>query len=151
MYEVREGVGPGVGLEWWLSWFAHPFPGHVQRVCPVLCFGSQLPAFAPALQKWPLGFLVFLHLVLHNLPQLSTQLFLVLYNVFVFRCSRHLFKGKHWSEPSQVPGLILSQNNLLTYSIDKLHHGHWDTVLCARCTVLRKTQQVLAFMEFTFQ
>ena len=49
-----------------------------------------------------------------------------------------------------VPGPRSHPNNLLTYSIGKLHHGHWDTVLCARCTVLHKTQQVLAFVEFTF-
>ena len=54
-----------------LGRFAHPFGG-------VECRGhGQDPAFAhdtlflhPDLQKWQLGFLVFLYLVVQNLPQL---------------------------------------------------------------------------------
>ena len=50
--------------EGWLRRFAHPLGG-------VLCRGHpQSPAFLLALQKWQLGFLVFLYLIVHNLLQL---------------------------------------------------------------------------------
>ena len=45
LYGVRVGVCPGVGLEGWLRWFAHPFGGGV-------CRGqSWYPAFAPGSSK----------------------------------------------------------------------------------------------------
>ena len=55
-------MGPGVGPEGWLRWSAHPLGGTLCRV------HVQYPAFAghPAFAE----FLVFLYLVVHNLPQL---------------------------------------------------------------------------------
>ena len=71
-FRIWEKVGacPGVWLEGWLRWSAHPFGG-------IECRGdAQCPAFAPntlllllTLQKWQLG-LVFLYLIVHDLPQL---------------------------------------------------------------------------------
>ena len=62
---------PGVWLEAWLRWFAHPFGGGVCRA------HAQYPAFAPnplllfpAFQKWQLGFWGFFVSVVQNLPQL---------------------------------------------------------------------------------
>ena len=55
---------PGVRLEGCLRWSAHPSGG-------VVCRGrAQYLLLLPALQKWQLRFLVFLYLVVHNLPQL---------------------------------------------------------------------------------
>ena len=64
LYGVRVGVCPGVRLAGWLRWSAHPFV--------VLCAGGMRSALLLllALQKWQLVFLVFLYLVIHNLPQL---------------------------------------------------------------------------------
>ena len=46
-------MGPGVGPEGWLRWFAHPFGGGV-------CKGhGQHPAFAPSSSEVAAGFLVF--------------------------------------------------------------------------------------------
>ena len=47
----------GVRSEGWLRW------SFVQGVCAVPCFCSQHTVCAPALQKWQLGFLVFLNLL----------------------------------------------------------------------------------------
>ena len=57
-------MDPGVGPEGWLRWSAHPFGGvgcrrHVQYA-----------TFAPGSSEVTVGFLVFLYLVVHNLPQL---------------------------------------------------------------------------------
>ena len=68
---VSVRVCPGVRTEGCPREFAHPCGG-------VECRGhGQDPAFAhdtlflhPDLQKWQLGFLVFLYLVVQNLPQL---------------------------------------------------------------------------------
>ena len=64
-------MGPGVGLEAWLRWSAHPLGGVESRG------HVQCSPFAPdplilllALQKWQLGFLVFLYLIVYNLSQL---------------------------------------------------------------------------------
>ena len=64
-YGVRVEVCPGVGLEGRrLRWAAHPLGG-------VVCRGhAQCPAFAPGSSEVAVGFLVFLYLVVHNLPQL---------------------------------------------------------------------------------
>ena len=63
-YGVSVGVCPGVGQEGRLRWSAHPLGG-------VLCRGhAQCPAFAPGSSEVAVGFLVFLYLVVHNLPQL---------------------------------------------------------------------------------
>ena len=61
-----------MGLEAWLWWFAPPSGGGV-------CRGhAQYPAFAPSSSEVAVGFLVFLYLVVHNLPQLACmQLLLV--------------------------------------------------------------------------
>ena len=55
---------PGVGMEGWLRWFAHPF------VVLSAAGREQLQAFAPntqfllpALQKWQLGFFCLLYLL----------------------------------------------------------------------------------------
>ena len=61
---VRVGVCPGVGPEGWLRWSAHPLGG-------VVCSGhAQCPAFAPGSSEVAVGFLVFLYLAVHYLPQL---------------------------------------------------------------------------------
>ena len=71
---VREGSE--IGLEGWLRWSAHPIDG-------VKCRRhSQYIAFVLRSSKVAVGFFIylfffFLHFVLHNLPQLPTQLFLV--------------------------------------------------------------------------
>ena len=54
---------PGVRLEGWLTWFVHPFGG-------VECRNMLL---LPILQKWQLGFLIFLYLMVHNLIQLCVH------------------------------------------------------------------------------
>ena len=46
---MKVGAGPGVGLEAWLKWFAHPFGG-------VECRGhAQCPAFAPSSSEMAFG------------------------------------------------------------------------------------------------
>ena len=66
---------PGVGPEAWPRYFAHPFGG-------VECRGHvQYPIFAPGSSEVTVGFfLVFLYLVIHNLPQpyMHTVIFLSL-------------------------------------------------------------------------
>ena len=61
---MRVGAGPGLRLEGWLRWSAHPLGGVVCRE-PV-----QYSAFAPDPSEVAVGFLVFLYLVVQNLPQL---------------------------------------------------------------------------------
>ena len=57
-------MNPGDGLEEWLTWFAHPFGG-------VECRGhAQYSDFGPGSSEVAVGFLVFLHLIVHNLPEL---------------------------------------------------------------------------------
>ena len=73
---------PGVGPDGRLRRFAHFFCGGV-------CRGLEhYPAFAPSSSQVAVRFLVFLYLVVHNLPQLYlnsvilffTQLFLIPYS-----------------------------------------------------------------------
>ena len=59
--------GPGVHPEGWLRKFAHPLGAVLGRR------HAQSPAFLLVLQKWQLGFLVFLYLI-HNLLQLFMHL-----------------------------------------------------------------------------
>ena len=76
LYGVREGVWPGVGLEEWLRWFVHLFGGDMCKL------HVRYPAFAP---KWLLGFgsfCIFLSIICSNC--VCMQLFVVLYNFFVF-------------------------------------------------------------------
>ena len=83
----------------------------VQGACAVPCFCSRL------FRSGSWAFLVFLYLVVHNLPQMCacTQLFLVPYSFFVFSCwRRRLSRCKPCSKGSQVPGPSLS------------HHTHHD-------------------------
>ena len=67
LYAVRVRLYPGIGLEGWLGYFAHPLG-------TVVCRGhAQYPAFSSStfffffllqtLQKWQLGFLVPLYLL----------------------------------------------------------------------------------------
>ena len=59
------GAGPGVGLEVWLRWSAHPAGSAV-------CRGHvQFPAFTPDSSEMAVGFLVILCFLTHNLPQLG--------------------------------------------------------------------------------
>ena len=116
---------PGVGLEGWLSCFAHPFGG-------VVCWGhAQHPAFAPdtlillpAPQKWQLGFwslCIWLFMIRPNCA--CTQLFLVPYSFFVFCCwRRRLSRCKHYSKGSQVPA-CLTQIYELEISLLKVQSG----------------------------
>ena len=60
---MRVGAGPGVRLEGWLRWSAHPLSGAVCKV------HGQYPAFAPETSELAVGFLLFLYFV-YNLPQL---------------------------------------------------------------------------------
>ena len=58
------GVCPGVRPEGWLKGSALHFGG-------VVCRGhARYPAFAPSSSEVAVGFLVFLYLVVHNLPKL---------------------------------------------------------------------------------
>ena len=80
LYGVRVGGGgPGVGQEGWLRLSAHPLGGAVCRV------HVQYPAFAPdtllLLGVW--SFCI-LFIICPNCT--CSQLFLVLYSVFVFCC-----------------------------------------------------------------
>ena len=108
---MRVGVSPGVGLQGWLRCFAHPLGG-------VLCRRHvQYPAFAPdtlfllqVLQKGQLGFLVFLCLLVQNLPQLHVHA--VIFSPIQFLCILLLEEMfvqvqalQHCSKGSQVPGL----------------------------------------------
>ena len=70
-------MDPGVGLEGWLRWSAHPFGG-------IVCRGHvQCPAFAPSFSEVALVSLVFLCLVVHNLPQ---HMYKVIFNPLQFFC-----------------------------------------------------------------
>ena len=60
---VRVEVDTWVGSEWRLRWSAYPLGG---AVCSYL---TQYPAFAPDTSEVAVGFLVFLYLIVHNLPQ----------------------------------------------------------------------------------
>ena len=94
LYGVREGVWLGVGLEEWLRWFVHLFGGDVCKL------DVQYPTFAP---KWLLGFgsfCIFLSIICSNC--VCMQLFVVLYNFFVFYCLRLLSGCKYCSKGSQV-------------------------------------------------
>ena len=69
---------PGVGPEGWLRWSAHPLGG-------VECRGhAQCPAFAPGSSEVAVGFLVFLYLVVHYLPQLHMPT--VIFSPLSFLC-----------------------------------------------------------------
>lgn len=75
-------------------------------------------------------FLVFLCLVVHNLPWLHMhKLFLVPYSFFVFHCSRrHLPKYKHRSKSSQAQGSSLSHgekaNQVLPLDVILIWNAH---------------------------
>ena len=62
-------MDPGVMLEGFFGWFAHPLDGAVCRVY------AQYPVFAPGSSAMAVVFLVFLYLVVHNLPQLHALIF----------------------------------------------------------------------------
>ena len=64
---MRVGVDLWVGSEAWLRWSAHPLGGAVCRV------HGLYSAFAPSSSEVAVGFLVFLYLVVHNLPQLGLE------------------------------------------------------------------------------
>ena len=69
---------PGVRSEGWLRWSAQPFGG-------AECRGhAQCPAFAPSSSEVAVGFLVFLYLVVHNLPQLDMHT--VIFSPLWFLC-----------------------------------------------------------------
>ena len=101
LYGVRTGECPGVRAEGWLRWSAHPFG----NVCKE---HAQYPAFALGSSEVGVGFLwslCILSVIRSN--RSCTQLFLVLYNFFVFCCSRrHVFRRKHRSKGSQVPACL---------------------------------------------
>ena len=90
----------------------------------VMCAGGVLSALLllQALHKWKLGFLVFLYLTVHNLPQLLyTQLFLVPYSFFVFRCWRRpLSSCKDCNKESQISGPSLSHHYLMVGHLTSL-------------------------------
>ena len=96
----------------WLRCFAclfgsHDLFGYVKRACAVVpCFCFWL------FRSGSVGvFLVFLNLVVHNLPPLHImQLFLAPYSFFVFcYLGKHLSRCKYCSKVSQVPGSNLFQ------------------------------------------
>lgn len=66
------GEGPGLRPEGSLGWLARSPFGAVEyrRHAQHLAFVPSTLFLLPALQKWQLVFLVFLYLVVHNLPQL---------------------------------------------------------------------------------
>ena len=64
---MRVGAGPGVEMEGWLGWSAHPLGDAVCRD------HVPHPAFAPDTSEVAVGLLVFLYLVVHNLPQLGLE------------------------------------------------------------------------------
>lgn len=64
---MRVGVGPGVKLEGWLRWSFHPLG---DAVCKVHAPYSD---FVPGSSQVAAGFLVFLYLTVHNLPQRHMQ------------------------------------------------------------------------------
>ena len=90
-------------MEGRLRWSAHPLGGAVCRD------HAQYPVFAPGSSKVAVGFLVFLYLVVHNLPQL--RVYAVIFSPFYFLCILLLEKTfvqvqalQHCSKGSQVPG-----------------------------------------------
>ena len=80
----------------------------VQGACPVPCFCSWHLFLLLALQKWQLGFLVFLYLFVHDLPQLHMHtVILVPYSFFVFCClQKGLSRCEHCSKGSGVPACL---------------------------------------------
>ena len=117
LYRVLLRVCQGVRPEEWLGWFSHPFGAVKSRG------HMQYPAFSPDILFltwlfrngiWLL--LVFLYLVVHNLPQLClyTIVFsflfvcfcLVIYTFSVFCCLRKgVSTGKPWY---WIPAYLIS-------------------------------------------
>ena len=98
---MRVEAGPGVGQRGGLGGLRTPYV--------VLCAGGMRGTLLVLLtpQKWQLGFLVFLYLVAHNLPQLHMHA--VIFSFFVFCCSRRrLSRCKHCSQGAWVQGPSLS-------------------------------------------
>lgn len=72
------------------------------------CMGNTLLLLRTP-QKWQLDFLVFLYLLVPNLPQACRAVFLVPYSLFVSCCWRRwLSSCRHCSKASQVPAWLRS-------------------------------------------
>ena len=77
--------------------------------CGVPCFCSQPPAFAPGSSEVAVGFLVFLYLVVPNLPflcRVQAAIFIHLQFLCILSLGeprRHLSRCKHCTKASQVP------------------------------------------------
>ena len=85
LYEVRVGVCPGLGPEWWIRWFAHRFGGvSAGGMCGTLLLLPTPYFLLLALQECQLGFLVSMYLVAHNLSHL--RMHAVAFSPLRFRC-----------------------------------------------------------------
>ena len=95
-------MDPGVGLEGWLRWFAHPFGG-------ILCRGHVL--LRPAFQKCQLCLWSFCVLLSIICPNTCTRLFLIPYSFLCILWFKEIFilvqALRH-----RVPGSSLSQQGL---------------------------------------
>ena len=98
---VKAGADPWIGLEGQLRWSAHPFGS-------TLCGDHvQNPTFTPQISEVPVGFLVFLYLIVHNLLQLCLQLFLVPHSFICNLLLREIFIQVQAKGPrSQVPAYL---------------------------------------------
>lgn len=98
-------MGSGIRPEGWLRWSAHPLGGNVCRVhAQYPAFASGTLFFVHSSSEVAVGILVFLNLVVHNLPQLFMHIAISvpLYSV----AKRGLSKFKHCSKMSQVPSCL---------------------------------------------
>ena len=94
-------------VEGWLRYFACPLGGGVCRgYAQFSCFCSWPSAFAPGSSKVAFGFFGLFISFVRNfaLTVPCTQLFLVLYNFFVFGCLRRcVFRCKHCTSAAKGP------------------------------------------------
>ena len=91
-------------------------------MCALLCFCFQPLFLLPALQKWQLGILVFLLLVVHNLSQL--HMYIVIFSPLQFLCIWLLQETYVQTEALQqrVPSSSLSQQPFTEHLFGLLAH-----------------------------
>ena len=78
------------------GWSAHPFG---DAVCKV---HVQHPAFDPSTSEVAVGFLVYLYIFVHNVPQLCMRIL----SSLKFLCQEAFVQVQHCSEGSQVPACL---------------------------------------------
>ena len=104
---MRVGESPGVMLEGFFGWFAHPLDGAGCRVY------AQYPVFAPGSAAMAVVILVFLYLVVHNLSQMHALIFQSLIDSLYFVTGGDICPGASTiakCSESQVPACLICMN-----------------------------------------